>query len=266
MAGQGETSVPSPVPASPVPTVSPSSTPSCHGEAGQVVQTKYRGTALPQEIPLRVYLPACYRFLDRELPTLYLLHGKPFDEGHWGDLGVVELADGLIEQGAWPPFLIVMPRQPEPLFSSSDGGPGSYEDELLAGLVPFIDQEYATLARADARGIAGISRGGIWALEIGLRNPDVFDRVAALSPALAVNYPRPPYDPFVIVGSGEVMPSRVYLIAGTDDWALSETRRLSRVMQTAGLMHTLATVPGSHDAATWEAALRGTLDFLLEGW
>jgi enterochelin esterase-like enzyme len=121
------------------------------------------------------------------------LHGKPFDEAHWDDLGLDEAAEAGIVAGEWSPLLLVMPHVPEPLFSQTDGGPGSYEQELLEGLLPAIGSRYpidhARLA------ISGISRGGVWALEIGLRHPETFGIVASLSPALALNRARPQYDP-----------------------------------------------------------------------
>ncbi len=264
--------VPSPTPPPPTGTPEPSATPlstptpSCAGHPGEIEEHVYPSAALPGEIPVRVYLPSCYRETERRYPAIYVLHGKPFDERHWEELGVLDYVTGAGLGAAPPPFLIVMPRVPEPLFSGTDGGPGSYEAEMVEALVPFIDQSYRTESQAERRALAGISRGGVWSLEIGLRNPAVFDRVAALSPALAVNYPRQPYDPFFILESGNAWPSRIYLVAGEDDWALPETQRLSTVMESSGVAHRIETVPGAHIAETWESAIPGVLQYLAEGW
>lgn len=259
------TRTPFPSPTFPSPGV-PGPTPTCESDRGRVERIAYPGVALQDEIPVRVYLPPCYDAVRQGYPTLYLLHGKPYNESHWDDLGADEVADAAIMEGAWPPFLIVMPLQPEPLFSSTDGGQGSYEVELLEGLVPFIDRTYHTNPLAEARALAGISRGGVWALEIALRNPDAFGGVAALSPALAVNHPREEFDPFRIVLLGGPHPNKIYLSAGETDWARPETERLSQTMTMAGIVHTLVISPGGHDSTYWKSALVPVFDFLVTSW
>jgi enterochelin esterase family protein len=180
---------------------------------------------------------------------------------------VIELVDKNVYSDAWPAFLMVMPRQAEPLFTSSDGGPGSYEEEFLEGLIPYIDQTYRTLSSADSRAIAGISRGGVWALEITFRHPDWFDLVAALSPALHVNYARPPYDPFVIVDSGARLPGRIFLSAGEGEASfLDKVEDLSLALEAHGVPHSFVVGSGGHDAEGWRAMMEEALVFLVMGW
>jgi enterochelin esterase-like enzyme len=213
-----------------------------------------------------MYLPPCFSDQAGPLPALYLLHGYPFDEDHWLDLGAAAVADGLILSGQRRPFLMVLPRQPEPLYRSSDGGPGSYESELLDGLLPYVELTYSAAPDRTRRALAGISRGGIWALEIGYRHPEVFAAVGALSPALAVNHARPPYDPFQIVQSGAALPEQLLLLAGDQDWAAAQTLRLSGMLDERGIRHLWLQVPGDHSAATWEAAMLPALEYLTAAW
>ncbi|HEY45119.1 MAG TPA: hypothetical protein G4O11_14160, partial [Anaerolineae bacterium] len=204
---------------------------------------------------------------EQRYPVLYLLHGLPFDETHWIELGVVELADEKVGSDTWLPFLIVMPRLPEPLFTSSDGGLGSYEEEFLEGLMPHIERVYRTLASRETRAIAGISRGGVWALEIAFRHPDLVDAVAALSPALHVNYARPPYDPFVIVDEGGRLPTRIFLSAGDQEASfLAKIEKLSEALAEHGVTHSFVIGTGGHDAETWIGVMDEALDFIVIGW
>jgi enterochelin esterase-like enzyme len=213
-----------------------------------------------------VYLPSCYAALADRYPAVYLLHGYPYDETHWDDLGADEVAaDGMANRG-WPEFLVVMPRLPDPIFRSSDGGPGSYEAEMLEGLIPFIDRTYRTVAEPAGRAIVGISRGGIWALEIGFRHPEVFGTVAALSPSLTSNYPRPPYDPFNIVASGAVLPGRIALYSGDHEAYREAVERLSASLDERGVSHILEIVPGRHEDPTWQGLLPTLFEFLAAGW
>jgi enterochelin esterase family protein len=222
---------------------------------------------MPEQIPYLIYLPPCYHLRDARYPVLYLLHGFPFDESHWVELGVIEMVDDKIASDTWPPFLIVMPRQPEPLFTSSDGGPGSYEDEFLMGLMVFVDKTYRTNRAHNDRAIAGISRGGVWALEITFRHAYWINGVAALSPALHVNYARPPYDPFAILESDIRLPSRIFLSAGEGEVSfLDKVEKLSLALEAEKIAHTFVVGPGGHDAEGWIAVMEQALDFVVMGW
>ena len=255
---------PTPTPVEPteqVPTEVPVA--ECTEKIGSFRTGAYAGVAVAADVPLNVYLPPCYSAQDGTYPTLYLLHGYPYDQDHWQELGASEIADGGIGEGDWPPFIMVMPLQPDPLFRGSDGGPGSYESELIEGLIPYIESNY----RSDPseRALAGISRGGVWALEVAFRNPMEFTSVAALSPALAVNSARAPYDPFNIVANSGRLPQNILLLAGDKDWAAVETERLSRALTDAGIEHVFAITPGDHADETWAAVIEEVFGFFALG-
>jgi enterochelin esterase-like enzyme len=260
----------SPVPVAPTVSPAPAATPtipdSCDRHPSRVEHIYYPSLRLDQEVPARVYLPPCYDLTRVSYPTVYLLHGYPYDESEWENLGAVTLADTEIAAGNWPPFMIIMPRQPEPLFTHSDGGPRSYEAELVDGLVSYIDLTYRTDPRPGARAIAGISRGGVWALEIGLRNPDVFDTLAAVSPALSQNNPRQAYDPFHIVRGLGPFPKRIYLTAGTGDWALEGTQAFSQLLNGVGIAHEMVIFKGTHQDESWQPIVEPVLQFLISGF
>jgi len=209
-------------------------------------------------------LSATVLHLNRSYPVLYLLHGKPQGENHWQILGVEAALEDAYRDDTLPPFLVVMPRQPEPLFSSTDGGTGSYEDEFINGLVPFIDRTYRTIAQGDSRGLAGVSRGGVWALEIGFRNSDIIQRVGALSPSLNVNYPRSEYDPFSLVLLGD-LPSRIFLMSGDTDTAYEKTLELSEALLEADIEHKYVLVSGNHESSTGGSFLNCSTTWLSTG-
>jgi enterochelin esterase-like enzyme len=242
---------------------SPSPTQVCTDVAGQIEEITYSGYIVEGEVPVRVYLPPCYGITKDRYPTLYVLHGYPMDELHWISLGVIEAAENGFAVENWEPFLIVMPRIPDPLNTRSDGGPGSYEEEFLLGLLPSIEQAYRTLGSAKDRAIAGVSRGGVWALEIGLRNANVFNTVAALSPALHVNNPRPAYNPFNLIRNTEQLPENIFLSAAKDEGGFrTKTEELSQLMDDFGIAHTYLLTAGLHEDATWEGIMEDLLRFI----
>jgi enterochelin esterase-like enzyme len=257
-----------PVPPTAAPTsfhpspIAPTATPACV-EPGRWVEYSYRGVAVAQEVPAVIYLPPCYAADERRYPTAYFLHGKPFSEQQWVDLGLPELAEAASDDGQ-PPMILVLARQPEPLFSNSDGGPGSYETEFLDGLVAAVDESFRTVAQPEGRAVVGLSRGGVWALELALRHPERLGAVAALSPALAVNYARQPYDPLHLATTAEPLPGRIWLGAGETDWARTKTEDLASTLQARGAAPEFVLVPGDHGDVTWAALLPDVVGFLID--
>lgn len=251
---------PTPLPASPEPTILPTET--CGEEVGRWVEFTYRGVAVNGDVPAHVYLPPCYDEVTLRYPVAFFLHGKPYTEDHWLDLGLAQAVEAAIKADGFPEAILILPRLPEPIFSGSDGGPGSYESEFLEGLVPAVDRSFRTDGRPAARTIVGISRGGVWALEIGFRHADLFGSVAALSPALAVNSARPAYDPLVLAREATALPDRVLLAAGTDDWARRRTEDLASLLEARNISVERQMVEGAHVEATWHNLLPALLRFI----
>jgi len=250
-------------------TARPSATPTsiCTETSGTLEEITYPGYVSDGEMPVLVYLPPCYQFTTDSYPILYVLHGYPMDEMHWLDLDVVGVAEkGFIEE-TWNPFLIVMPRIPVSLNIYSDGGSGSYEEEVLLGLIPAVEEKYRVIGTEQYRAIAGVSRGGVWALEIGFRNSDIFNIVAALSPALHVNRPRPAYNPFQLITIEEELPANIFLSAAKDEGGFrSKTEELSQLMDTLGITHTFLLTDGLHEDSTWKGIMVDVLDFITTSW
>ncbi len=247
------------------PTTSP--TPACPELHGHLEQGEYTSSLLREQVPYLVYLPPCYPEAERRYPTLYLLHGFPFDETHWYELGFTEWVDRAISTNMLPGFLMVMPRALEPLFTSTDGGPGTYEVEFIEDLLPAIENAYPTDSRPQARALAGISRGGVWALEIAFRHADLFDTVIALSPALNVNHARPPYDPILLAAQDGGLPSAIFLSAGKGEPSFRQaTEKLGSVLEQHAIDHTYVYSQGGHNSEGWILVFDDVLVFLSEKW
>lgn len=243
-------------------TAQASPTPTCQQEQGRLEQASYRSQVVSRDVPLWLYLPPCYPLDAEQLSPVFFFHGKPFDQTHWLSLELIATYEAGLSTGRWRRALLVFPNIPEPLFSQSDGGPGSYEQEFMEVVLPEIESRFVRVSTGLEPGLAGISRGGIWALEIGMRHPEVFGRVAALSPSLAVNYPRPSYDPFELAMDPSNQPSKLLLLAGDQDWALDQTMHLADRLEDQGAPVEMEVVPGAHQDPTWQQALPLVLDFL----
>jgi predicted alpha/beta superfamily hydrolase len=155
---------------------------------------------LPDDRDITVYLPPGYEVgSGTRYPVLYLHDGQnlfepdtAFQKGeHWR---VGETATALIESGVVDPLIIVGiantgPRRIQEYTPTHDrrrggGEADAYGRLLVDELKPFIDATYDTLPDALHTGLGGSSLGGLVSLYLGLKHPDVFSRIAAMSPSV----------------------------------------------------------------------------------
>lgn len=145
----------------------------------------------PADRDVSVYLPDSYqKKSSRRYPVVYILHGftdsnqKWFGmEKHW--IHLPQVLDQALKGSPDKEVIIVMPntfnRFQGSLYSSS-ATIGDWETFIAKELVTFIDQKYRTIARPSSRGLAGHSMGGYGTLRIGMKHPEVFSSIYALSP------------------------------------------------------------------------------------
>ena len=159
------------------------------------VDLRIQTDAVRGDLKIRVLLPAGYDPADpRRYPVLYLLHGgsnpaNPATSTDWSEKG------GVVETTANSDLIVVMP----------DGGNGGwYTDWAFPGsagplnwqtfhmdqMVPFIDENFRTIADKRGRAIAGLSMGGYGALRYAARYPENFAFVASFSGALNMLNPQ----------------------------------------------------------------------------
>lgn len=254
----------------PQPTVLPLPTPTpyyCNYLRGRTESGSLSSTAMREEVRFLVHLPPCYDdYPAKAFPVVYVLHGWPLDERHWDSLGMDELLDDWVIRGIAGPAILVMPGvSSDGLYVNSSGGDWSFEGMLIDELVPLIDQTYNTWRDPAGRAIGGVSRGGVWALEIAFRHQDIFSIVGGHSPALALNRPMPQYDPFLLV-KGDLSGVRIYLDAGNLDWAKASTERLYEVLLERGADVTYQVHDGGHVDKLWQEGMADYIAFYTLTW
>lgn len=165
---------------------------------GRVVEVRVAAPSLkgnllgdPSEQNVAVYLPPSYETSpSRRYPTLYLLHGFGGDSRTWmggptRSFNVPPLLDTMMGSGQMREMIVVAPSARNAYggsFYTNSAVTGNWEDYIYRDLVGYVDANYRTLARASSRGIAGHSMGGYGAMVLGMKHPDVFGVVYALSP------------------------------------------------------------------------------------
>lgn len=156
----------------------------------QSTRLTLQSEAFGSTMPFVVWLPRGYGSGER-YPVWYGLHGYSSTETMWLDAGIGSVADELIVQNKLPPIILVFPltrydsaKAIELDMADGVRGESGMERFLCDELIPYIDAHYDTLAAPESRSIGGFSMGGMFALQIGLRHPDLFGRAAGYSPAL----------------------------------------------------------------------------------
>ncbi len=179
---------------------------------GQLRQSLYFSKSTNTTRRCFVYTPPDYeKDTGTRYPVLYLQHGAFEDETGWGNQGRANLImDNLIAAGKCRPFLIVMdnggnnfatgPRPGAPGKAASKA-PGkaagrprfdfsAFAKIMTGELIPFIDDNYRTLADQPHRAMAGLSMGGGQTRQITLANLDKFSHIGLFSGgSIAANDP-----------------------------------------------------------------------------
>lgn len=144
----------------------------------------------PTEQPIYVYLPPGYESSTKRYPTLYLLHGFTANSGVWINgayqgMKLQTLMDDSIKNGTVREMIVVAANGSNAYkgsFYTNSVVTGNWEDFIVRDLVNYVDTNYRSLPRAESRGIAGHSMGGYGSVMLGMKHPEVFSAVYALSP------------------------------------------------------------------------------------
>jgi len=138
-----------------------------------------------------IYLPPSYKTeKNRRYPVIYFLHGFTDSDDKW--FGVVkhwinlpEVINKALADGNTREMIVVMPngftRFKGSMYSNSVTV-GDWETYVTKELVAYIDSHYRTMAQATSRGLAGHSMGGYGTMRLGMKSPDVYSSIYALSP------------------------------------------------------------------------------------
>jgi enterochelin esterase-like enzyme len=245
-------------------TAAPTSPPeACIDQEGRVISLHYPALDDGRLTSIRVYQPPCLS-PEQQYPTLYALHGLRFNNQQWIDLGIRQLMDAKIAAGEWPPFFIAMPFLRDPLFTGTDGGRGSYEQEFLEAVIPYMEGRFETNTQ---RAIVGISRGAVWALEIAFQNSESFRSVVALSPSLHLNMARPKYDPLRMPLRELDSSLAIYLGVGDGDPdGIKSLEALARRLAELVAEPQMEIKPGGHDNPLWILFMGEALQFVADAW
>jgi S-formylglutathione hydrolase FrmB len=138
-----------------------------------------------------VYLPPSYAAnSNRRYPVVYTLHGYGLHAEQWVGFANVGGLERGIAAGHTKEMILVAPDAfslHNGSFYSNSKGTGDWETFIAKELVDYIDGHYRTLKNRASRGLAGHSMGGYGTLRIGMKYPEVFSSLYAMSPCCMID-------------------------------------------------------------------------------
>ncbi len=248
------TQPPTPIPAT------PTATPlTCLTEPGSLVKDMVPTTKPPQAFI--IYLPPCYQSqTDLRYPVLYLLNGQTYNMDQWVRLGAPAYADRMIQANQSPPFVIVFP---DDRYWNSEAGPG-FGSRFINDLIPYVDKNYRTLADRAHRSLGGLSRGGGWTVQLGMKYPELFGALGLHSPAVFKE--DAPYVEAYIQHMPAGTRPRLWLDIGDSDKELGYGLELEDILTRNDYIHDFHLFTGDHSENYWSAHIEAYLRWYIQAW
>jgi len=232
-----------------------------------------------------VYTPPGYEIdPERRYPVLYMHDGQNLmtPEDAFGGVAwaVDETAQALALAGEIDPIIIVAiyntaQRLEEythvPALRGRMKGHGGNADAygrmIIEELKPFIDAEYRTRPEREFTGLGGSSLGGLVSMYLGLEHPDVFSRLAVMSPSAWWANNQIIRD---VARLGERLPLRIWLDIGKREGPRikHQVRALKEILLANGWhigadLAYLEVPDAKHEEAAWAERFGDVLRFLF---
>ena len=178
------------------PTFPPRTYPPAPARRGTVERVKVHGKSLEGNLEgdspdrdVSIYLPPSYNKNKKQhYPVVYLLHGYTDNDENWFGAKHIFVdaplaIDRAIAAGARE-MIIVMPNAYTVYMGSmysNSAATGDWESFIVNDLVAYVDAHYRTIPGRASRGLSGHSMGGYGAIRIGMKFPEAFSSLYAMS-------------------------------------------------------------------------------------
>lgn len=264
---------------------------------GTVAAVWYPSPTLKAPRRMLVYTPPGYEGGRTAYPVLYLFHGGGGDEEAWNELGAAStILDNLIAQGRARPMIVVLPnanwhdssvletggaRTTSPAAAAARPGAAAIpaqdynvaEQEIVNGMIPYVEAHYRVAPGRDHRAIAGLSMGGGITIAVGLKRLDLFSAVAQFSTGM-FGGAGPAYGPFDVetIAPGFLKDAAatnaklkvLYFSCGDDDPRMPFQKKVADTFRAAGVNLAFRNFAGAHEWRVWRASLADVASLLFK--
>jgi para-nitrobenzyl esterase len=243
---------------------------------GDVRTRLYKSKITGQWRRALIYTPPGYdKDQSTRYPVLFLQHGMGENETGWTNQGKANLIlDNLIAEKKAAPMIIVMdngyataaagPFGPPPAASGRLPDFAAFEKVMLQDVIPMVDADFRTIPDRDHRAMAGLSMGGLQAMQLATRNLDTFAYIGGFSGTMNI-FSQEPLDPATSFEGrfkdGKSFNSKVKLLwlgLGTEEAAMFQKTvgDFRAFLDKAGVKYVYYSSPGTeHEWLTWRRDL-----------
>ncbi len=209
----------------------------------------------------------------KKFPCLYLLHGLSDDHTIWMRRTSIE------RFAATHGIAVVMPNGDRSFYTDMVSG-GAYYTFIAEELPRICEGFFNISTESKDRYIAGLSMGGYGAMKIGLKNPNRYAAIGALSPVSDIRQPYFPSDLKLIFGDfipesedlfylstqtdkANIKP-RIFMGVGKSDFMYQDTLRLDAHLKTLHYDYTFRESDGDHCWAFWDEYIQYVLEWMFQ--
>ncbi len=229
---------------------------------GAIATVYYNSSATGGLRRMHIYTPPGYEAGTARLPVLYLFHGGGDSDDSWPTVGRAgAILDNLIATGKAVPMIVAMPAgHISTSFRLMPGmrmGHDAFNDDVVKVILPYIDTHYRTIADRDHRAIAGLSMGGLQALNISLNNSADFAWVGIFSSGWFPDNQKEEDDTDLAQYRNSGMPFKLYWVgAGKYDIALQNSGATVALLNKSGIKTEVHETGGFHAWNNWRDYLK----------
>ena len=229
---------------------------------GAVSVIEYASSSLGITRQAHVYTPPGYMKDTKRYPVLYLVHGAGDSDDSWTSVGHANrILDNLIASGKAKAMIIVMPfghtpdRPGADMLSNTDFG-----DDLIKDLIPLLDRDFRTIAKAESRAMAGLSMGGSHTIRFGLPHSDLFRYIGIFSMGLGMQGREADLARYEAANDAALKRSAkelklVYYAMGKDDFLYGTVAPTRAMLDRQGIKHHYNESTGGHTWINWRRYL-----------
>jgi enterochelin esterase-like enzyme len=246
---------------------------------GAIARRYYYSETVKTTRRLHVWTPAGYERSKKKLPVLYLIHGGGDVDNAWSSIGCAgNILDNLLAEGKIEPMIVVMPNGNIKLEKPSMlGALPVFKDDLMKGIIPFVESNYKVYTDASHRAIMGLSMGGLETLEMALYHFEDFDYICPLSSGwwISENWA----ERRIELDDAALRATRLAEIAddfnktvklvyftqgGPEDLAYENGQETMKLFDEAGIKYKYSERPGGHTWMVWRQDLRDLAPLLFK--
>jgi enterochelin esterase family protein len=224
---------------------------------GKVETVWFPSSVLNNTGRFHIYIPPGYESIKTKLPVLYLQHGGGDNDASWMTVGKANfILDNLLAEGKIKPMVVVTPMgHPSPGFHMQPGlDDDPYYKQLFNDIMPYVESHYNVSSKREDRAYAGLSMGGLQALNIALFAPEKFGYVLPLSTGYFPDQLKLLEEKYsAALKNPEINKLKLFWIAmgGEKDIAYQNGKNVLALFDKYGIKYKTNDYPAGHTFITW---------------